>query len=103
MKCTFLFDSHLLTALHSHTILDSKASWKTIKHTLVSSKLFMLVNDLYALGFEMIIQYSGTPRLRPPLKSEWGGLKRGMVSREGFATLNTRGCLQRLTSTLGGA
>ena len=36
-------------------------------------------------------------------KSEWGGLKRGVVSREGFATFNTRGRLQRLTSTLGGA
>ena len=47
--------------------------------------------------------YSGTPHLRPPPKSEWGGLKRGVVSREGFATFNTRGRLQRLTSTLGGA
>ena len=40
-----------------------------------------------------IIYYSGTPRLRPPPKSEWGGLKRGVVSREGFATFNTRGRL----------
>ena len=47
--------------------------------------------------------YSGTPHLRPPPKSDWGGLKRGVVSREGFATFNTRGRLQRLTSTLGGA
>ena len=43
------------------------------------------------------------PPQRPPHKSEWGGLKRGVVSREGFATFNTRGRLQRLTSTLGGA
>ena len=48
-------------------------------------------------------KYSGTPHLRPPLKSEWGGLKRAVVSHEGFATFNTRGRLQRLTSTLGGA
>ena len=42
----------------------------------------------------IIIIQSGTPHLRPPLKSEWGGLKRGVVSREGFATFNTRGRLQ---------
>ena len=28
--------------------------------------------------------YSRTPHLRPPPKSEWSGLKRGVVSREGF-------------------
>ena len=37
--------------------------------------------------------YSATPRLRPTPKSEWGGLKRGVVSREGFATFDTRGRL----------
>ena len=50
-----------------------------------------------------IYAYSGTPRLRLPFKSEWGSLKRGVVSCDGFATFNTRGRLQRLTSTLGGA
>ena len=41
------------------------------------------------------LSYSGTPHLRPPPpKSDWGGLKRGVVSREGFATFNTRGRLQ---------
>ena len=38
---------------------------------------------------------------KTPPKSDWGSLKRLMVSREGFATFNTRGRLQRLTSTLG--
>jgi len=59
------------------------------------------------LGLEnfllLLYSYSGTPHLRPPPKSEWGGLKRGVVSREGFATFDTRGRLQRLRSTLGGA
>ena len=32
----------------------------------------------------IIHYYSRTPHLRPPLKSEWSGLKRGVVSREGF-------------------
>ena len=61
----------------------------------------LLTDDLIIVY--ILLRYSGTPRLRPPPKSEWGGLKRGVVSREGFATFNTRGRLQRLTSTLGGA
>ena len=63
------------------------------------------IDDICLPVFENIYILINVLQWNPSFKtkSEWGGLKRGVVSREGFATFNTRGRLQRLTLTLGGA
>ena len=62
----------------------------TIWYVIKPVTLFNVINIQY-IQIISICYYSGTPHLRPPPKSEWGGLKRGVVSREGFTTFNTRG------------